>query len=229
MQINKDASQTMIRSSRKWPVPYVSVNLAIKRAFDIAASALALILLAPIMLAIALLIRLTLGSPVLFVQARPGMNAEIFHLYKFRTMRHLVDEQGMEAPDHERLTRTGRFLRTTSLDELPQLWNVLTGDMSIVGPRPLLVRYLPLYSAVQARRHEVRPGMTGWAQIHGRRSLDSNWEEKFRLDVWYVDNQSFLLDMKILARTALKVLRRDDISQSGQATSEAFKGTGKDR
>jgi lipopolysaccharide/colanic/teichoic acid biosynthesis glycosyltransferase/glycosyltransferase involved in cell wall biosynthesis len=193
-----------------------------KRIFDVVASAAALVLLAPLLALVALLVRLRLGSPVLFRQIRPGLHGRPFTLCKFRTMRDAVDAQGRPLPDAERLTRLGRFLRSSSLDELPELWNVLRGEMSLVGPRPLLMQYLALYTAEQARRHEVRPGLTGWAQVNGRNAL--SWEEKFRLDVWYVDNCSLALDLRILFLTVKKVFDREGISQSGHATVEYFTG-----
>ena len=174
------------------------------------------------MLAIAIYMRM--GRPILFNQHRPGREGSIFVLHKFRTMSSAVDQHGNELPDDRRLTKLGEFLHRSSLDEIPQLWNVFKGDLSFVGPRPLLVGYLELYSPEQARRHEIKPGITGWAQIHGRRSLDSDWDEKFRLDVWYVDNWSLRLDFKIVWLTIVKVLRQADISQAGEATGEAFKG-----
>ena len=194
----------------------------LKRSFDIAASACGLLLLAPVYLVIAWLIRRKLGAPVLFRQRRPGLNGKPFEMVKFRTMRDAVDANGNPLPDSERMTAFGSFLRSASLDELPELWNVLKGDMSLVGPRPLLMEYLPLYSTEQYRRHEVRPGVTGWAQINGRNAL--SWEEKFRLDVWYVDNQSFWLDLKIIFLTIKKVLVRDGISADGEATMTRFMG-----
>ena len=177
------------------------------------------------MLAVALGVRWRLGRPVLFGQWRPGLRGEPFRMIKFRTMREAYDDQGRPLPDEQRMTRFGNFLRATSLDELPELWNVLKGEMSLVGPRPLLTEYLPLYSAEQARRHEVKPGITGLAQISGRNNL--SWEERFRLDVWYVDHRSVRLDLVILARTVLKVFRREGISQEGHATAEAFRGGGR--
>ena len=194
----------------------------IKRLFDILASLFALFLLFPVLLFVAFLIKLKLGSPVFFRQTRPGLNAKPFEMVKFRTMRDAVDAEGNPLPDEERMTRLGHILRATSLDELPELWNVLKGDMSLVGPRPLLMEYLPLYSAEQYRRHETRPGVTGWAQINGRNAL--SWEDKFKLDVWYVDHQSLCLDLKILWLTVKKVLVRDGISAEGQATMERFRG-----
>jgi lipopolysaccharide/colanic/teichoic acid biosynthesis glycosyltransferase len=194
-----------------------------KRAFDVVVAAAALALLALPMAAIAVAVRLCLGKPVFFTQARTGQHGALFRMIKFRTMREAVDEQGRPLPDEERLTRLGAFLRATSLDELPELWNVLRGDMSLVGPRPLLPEYLPLYSAEQARRHEVKAGITGWAQVNGRNG--PSWEERFRLDVWYVDHASFRLDLKILALTFWKTIRRDGISQEGHATMPDFLGS----
>lgn len=194
-----------------------------KRAFDIVATGLAVIVFAPFIAAIALLVRWRLGSPVLFRQTRPGKDGRPFEMLKFRTMIDARDGDGRLLPDADRLTRFGRFLRSTSLDELPELWNVLKGDMSLVGPRPLLMEYLPLYSAEQARRHKVRPGLTGWAQINGRNAL--SWEQKFALDLWYVDNRSFWLDIKIIARTISNVLKRSGISAEGEATMPRFTGT----
>jgi len=183
-----------------------------------------LFFLTPVFLVLGVLVRVKLGSLVLFRQIRPGLHGKPFLLLKFRTMTDARDDDGNLLPDSERLTRFGRFLRKTSLDELPELWNVLKGDMSLVGPRPLLMQYLDRYTPEQARRHEVKPGMTGWAQVNGRNAL--TWEEKFKLDVWYVDHQSFWLDMKIIAMTVWKVLRREGISQTGQATAEEFMGNG---
>lgn len=196
----------------------------IKRLIDILASLLGLVLLSPVLLLVFLLVRIQMGSPVLFRQVRPGMNGKPFEMVKFRTMLDAVDAQGNPLPDDQRLTRLGSFLRSTSLDELPELWNVLKGDMSLVGPRPLLMEYLPLYSPEQARRHEVRPGVTGWAQVNGRNAL--SWDEKFKLDVWYVDNQSLWLDIRILFLTVKKVLVREGISADGEATMSKFKGPG---
>lgn len=197
----------------------------IKRLFDIIVSALALIMLLPVFLIVMLLVRIKLGSPVFFRQVRPGKDAKPFEMIKFRTMLDAFDDEGNPLPDSERLTKFGAFLRSTSLDELPGLWNVLKGDMSLVGPRPLLVEYLELYSPEQARRHEVRPGITGWAQVNGRNAI--SWEDKFKLDVWYVDNQSFLLDLRILLLTVKKVFVREGISADGHATMEKFKGSDK--
>lgn len=195
----------------------------IKRLFDVLVSALALVLLALPMLVIALFIWRNMGAPVIFSQVRPGLNGRPFRMIKFRTMRNARDAQGRDLPDAERLTALGQFLRKTSLDELPELWNVLKGEMSLVGPRPLLMEYLPLYSPEQARRHEARPGVTGWAQVNGRNAI--SWEEKFRLDVWYVDHQSFVLDIKILWMTVQKVFKREGISAAGEATMSRFTGS----
>lgn len=194
-----------------------------KRLFDSVAAASGLLLLALPLLILALLIRRRLGSPVLFRQVRPGMNGQPFEMVKFRTMTDARGPGGALLPDAERLTAFGRFLRSSSLDELPELWNVLKGDMSLVGPRPLLMEYLPLYSPHQARRHDVRPGLTGWAQINGRNAL--SWEQKFALDTWYVDNRSFWLDIKIIGRTIVGVLKRSGISAQGEATMPRFTGT----
>lgn len=193
-----------------------------KRAFDVIISVLGLLAFLPLLITVALLVRWKLGAPVLFRQMRPGLHGKPFEIYKFRTMTDERDAAGNLLPDSARLTRLGRLLRSTSLDELPELLNVLKGDMSLVGPRPLKVEYLPLYSQKQYRRHECLPGITGWAQVNGRNAI--TWEEKFKLDVWYVDNRSFLLDMKIIAMTFWKILKRDGISHPGQATMEEFKG-----
>lgn len=198
-----------------------------KRLFDIFVSAAALVLFGPLMLFVGWMIRRKLGWPVLFRQTRPGRHGTPFQMVKFRTMRDTTGPDGQPLPDSERMTPFGSFLRSTSLDELPELWNVLKGDMSLVGPRPLLMEYLTLYSPEQARRHEVRPGVTGWAQINGRNAL--SWEEKFRLDVWYVDNQSFWLDLKILALTVKKVFVREGISAAGEATAAKFTGCREDK
>lgn len=184
---------------------------------------LGLIAISPVLIVTAILVRIKLGSPVLFKQQRPGFHAKPFYVYKFRTMTDQRDAAGQLLSDAVRLTPFGKMLRKLSLDELPQLLNVVKGDVSLVGPRPLLMQYLPLYSPEQARRHEVRPGITGWAQVNGRNAI--SWEEKFKLDVWYVDNQSFLLDVKILWMTFNKVFRREGISQEGQVTMEVFQGT----
>lgn len=194
-----------------------------KRIFDVVIAILVLGISLPILVLLALLIRIWLGRPVLFVQVRPGLHGKPFRMVKFRTMTDKRDKHGRLLPDNIRLTRFGRILRSTSLDELPELWNVLKGDMSLVGPRPLLMEYLPLYSKEQYRRHEVRPGVTGWAQINGRNAI--SWEDKFKLDVWYVDNQSFGLDLKILFLTVKKVLIRDGISGQGEVTMSKFTGT----
>ena len=196
-----------------------------KRAVDFAVASSVSFVLLPLFAIIALMVRRQMGSPVLFRQWRPGKNAQPFVLYKFRTMTDLVDSSGRPLPDAERLTSLGRWLRTTSMDELPELFNVLKGDMSLVGPRPLLMKYLELYTPEQTRRHEVRPGITGWAQVNGRNAL--SWQAKFEYDVWYVDRFSFILDIRILYRTLCQVLSRTDIDQPGSATAEEFKG-GKD-
>lgn len=195
----------------------------LKRVFDVLVSAVALLLLCPVILFVAWQISRKMGSPVLFRQVRPGLNGKPFQMIKFRTMKDAMDAAGNPLPDSERLTPLGQFLRSSSLDELPELWNVLKGDMSLVGPRPLLMEYLPLYSPEQARRHEVRPGVTGWAQVNGRNTL--SWEDKFKLDVWYVDNRSFWLDIKVLFLTVKKVLIRDGISADGEATMAKFTGS----
>ena len=193
-----------------------------KKLLDVVGAASGLVLFSPVLAVVAFLIWRQMGVPVLFRQTRPGLHGKPFDMIKFRTMRDAFDAQGNPLPDAERLTKLGRFLRSSSLDEFPELWNVLKGDMSLVGPRPLLMEYLPLYSSEQARRHEVRPGLTGWAQVNGRNAI--SWEEKFRLDVWYVDNQSLWLDFRILCLTVLKVVRRDDISATGEATMPRFNG-----
>lgn len=195
----------------------------LKRIFDLLLTLPGLVLISPLLLILALLVRRKQGSPVLFQQARPGLHGRIFTLYKFRSMRNAQDAQGRPLSDAERLTGFGRFLRSTSLDELPELFNVLLGEMSLVGPRPLLVAYLDRYSPEQARRHDVLPGITGWAQINGRNAI--TWEDKFRLDVWYVDHWSLGLDIKILALTLWKVFRREGISQPGEATAQEFTGS----
>ncbi|EKO3740213.1 sugar transferase [Vibrio metschnikovii] len=197
-----------------------------KRYFDVLASLTALILLSPIIALVAWKIRKNLGSPVLFRQTRPGLNGKPFEMVKFRTMKDAVDHQGNPLPDSERMTPFGDKLRNSSLDELPELWNVLKGEMSLVGPRPLLMQYLPLYSPEQARRHQVRPGVTGWAQINGRNAI--SWEEKFKLDIWYVDNRTFWLDIKILLLTVKKVFVKEGISAQGEATMPPFKGNKND-
>jgi len=194
----------------------------IKRIIDIVGSSAGMVFLSPVFVVIAVLIRLKMGSPVLFCQTRPGLNGKPFTLYKFRTMKDEYDVNGNLLPDEKRLTPIGQFLRSTSLDELPELWNVLKGEMSLVGPRPLLMEYLELYTPEQARRHEVKPGITGWAQINGRNAL--NWEDKFKLDVWYVDHWGIGLDFKILWLTLVKVVKREGISADGHATMPEFKG-----
>nr|WP_309592645.1 sugar transferase [Moraxella osloensis] len=195
----------------------------LKRAFDLAASASALVLLSPVLAITAYKVKKELGSPVLFRQTRPGLHGKPFEMIKFRTMKDATDKEGNALPDSERLTEFGKKLRASSLDELPELWNVLKGDMSLVGPRPLLMEYLPLYSAEQAKRHNVRPGVTGYAQVNGRNSL--SWEDKFKLDTWYVEHQSLWLDMKILLKTVKKVIIKDGISAEGEATMTKFTGT----
>jgi len=194
----------------------------IKRVFDIVLSFTALLVFAPMMLVVGLLIAIKIGRPVFFTQQRPGLNETAFTMIKFCTMKDLVGKNGQPLPDDERITGMGKFLRATSIDELPELWNVLKGDMSLVGPRPLLMEYLPLYSARQRRRHEVRPGITGWAQVNGRNAI--SWEDKFALDVWYVDNGSIWLDIKVLWLTVKKVILREGISAEGEATMRKFTG-----
>lgn len=190
---------------------------------DVILTLTGLAVLAPLMLILILLVRVNLGAPILFRQTRPGLHGKPFAMYKFRTMTNDRDADGNLLPDEKRLTRFGRFLRSTSLDELPELINVLKGEMSLVGPRPLLMEYLERYTPEQARRHEVRPGITGWAQVNGRNAI--SWEEKFKLDVWYVDNRSLWLDIRILWMTFQKVFKREGISQAGQATAEKFMGS----
>ena len=196
----------------------------VKRALDIMGAAIGLMVFSPILIVVSLMIRREMGSPVLFRQTRPGRHGKPFQMIKFRTMRDAIDAYGRPLPDVERLTKLGRFLRSSSIDELPELWNVLKGDMSLVGPRPLLMEYLPLYSPEQARRHEVRPGVTGWAQVNGRNTI--SWNEKFALDVWYVDNRTLWLDLKIIWFTIRKVIKRDGISAAGEATMSRFTGNG---
>lgn len=195
-----------------------------KRLLDLFVAVLGLVILSPVMLIVALLVRVRLGAPVIFRQLRPGLQEQPFYLYKFRTMSDARDAAGRPLPDSQRLTPLGRFLRSLSLDEWPELYNILRGEMSLVGPRPLLMEYLPLYSPEQHRRHEMLPGITGWAQVHGRNALD--WPARFALDVWYVDHWSFWLDLRILVMTLWKVLRREGVSQPGQATTEYFSGNG---
>lgn len=196
-----------------------------KRLLDIVIASIALVILSPLYIFVAYKVKKNLGSPVLFRQVRPGLHGKPFEMIKFRTMKDAVDEQGNPLPDSERLTPFGKMLRSTSLDEMPELWNVIKGDMSIVGPRPLLMEYLPLYSPEQAKRHDVRPGMTGHAQVNGRNAI--GWEEKFKLDTWYVENHSIWLDFKIILKTIIVVLARDNISQKNHVTTENFKGNGK--
>jgi lipopolysaccharide/colanic/teichoic acid biosynthesis glycosyltransferase len=198
-------------------------RLGVKRVLDVCAAAVGLVLVSPLLAVVALALRVRQGGPVLFHQQRPGLGGRPFELLKFRTMLDAVGSDGRPLPDAERLTPIGRFLRATSLDELPQLWNVLRGDVSLVGPRPLLMQYLPRYSAEQARRHDVLPGITGWAQVNGRNAI--SWEQKFTLDVWYVDNWSLALDLQILLMTAARVLSRSGISQGGHATMPEFMGS----
>lgn len=195
----------------------------LKRVLDVVIASTALLLLSPLYLFVAYKVRKNLGSPVLFRQVRPGLYGKPFEMIKFRSMKDAVDENGNPLPDSERLTPFGQMLRATSLDEMPELWNVIKGEMSIVGPRPLLMEYLPLYDSQQAKRHNVRPGMTGHAQVNGRNAI--SWEEKFKLDTWYVENQSLWLDFKIMLKTVKKVLAKDDISAEGEATMTKFTGT----
>lgn len=194
-----------------------------KRVLDVIIASISLILLSPVYFFVAYKVKKNLGSPVLFRQIRPGLHGKPFEMIKFRTMRDAVDTDGNPLPDSERLTPFGQMLRSTSLDEMPELWNVIKGDMSVVGPRPLLMEYLPLYNTEQAKRHNVRPGMTGHAQINGRNAI--GWDEKFKLDTWYVDNQSTLLDFKIMFQTVHKVLAKDNISAEGEATMTRFTGS----
>ncbi|WP_180022207.1 sugar transferase [Acinetobacter sp. YH16044] len=198
----------------------------LKRLFDIIIASTAFIILLPLYAFIAYKVKKNLGSPVLFRQVRPGLHGKPFEMIKFRTMKDAVDANGNPLPDSERLTPFGKMLRSTSLDEMPELWNVIKGDMSIVGPRPLLIEYLPLYNSEQAKRHLVRPGMTGHAQVNGRNAI--SWEEKFKLDTWYVENQSIWLDFKIMLKTVKKVLAKDDINEAGEATMSKFTGSEKD-
>ena len=194
-----------------------------KRAFDVLVSLCGLIVAGPVLLVVALLVRVFLGSPVLFRQQRPGLNAKAFEILKFRTMTDAVGADGALLPDKDRLTAFGRFLRSSSLDELPELWNVLKGEMSLVGPRPLLMEYVPLYDETQMRRHNMRPGITGWSQVNGRNAI--GWDEKFALDVWYVDNQSMLLDLKILVMTVASLVRREGINASEHVPMPKFTGS----
>ena len=201
----------------------LTAEAMLKRIFDVSVAVLVLLLLSPAILLLAVAVAVFLGRPVLFVQERPGRHGRPFKLVKFRSMRDAHDAEGRPLPDSERLTGFGRLLRKSSLDELPELWNVLRGEMSLVGPRPLLMEYLPHYSREQMRRHDVRPGITGWAQVNGRNRL--SWEDKFRLDVWYVDHHNLWLDLKILALTVLALFRTGETSQQGHATAEKFKGS----
>ena len=195
----------------------------LKRLLDIVIASIALVILSPLYIFVAYKVKKNLGSPVLFRQVRPGLNGIPFEMIKFRTMKDAVDIQGNPLPDYERLTPFGKMLRSTSLDEMPELWNVIKGDMSIVGPRPLLMEYLPLYNNEQAKRHNVRPGMTGHAQVNGRNAI--GWDEKFKLDTWYVENQSVWLDFKIMLKTVKKVIAKDDINEAGEATMTKFTGS----
>ncbi len=204
-------------SSIKTNIPFC------KRIFDIAIALICLVVLSPLMILIALLVLIKLGSPVFFRQIRPGYKERLFSIYKFRTMLDSKDASGNLLSDEERLTSFGRFLRASSLDELPEIFNIIKGEMSWVGPRPLLISYLPLYSSEQTRRHDVLPGLTGWAQVNGRNAL--SWEEKFKLDVWYVDHWSFWLDLKIIILTIWKIVKREGINQPGHATAELFQGS----
>ncbi|MCU4387258.1 sugar transferase [Acinetobacter haemolyticus] len=197
-----------------------------KRLLDIIIASTALVLLSPLYVFVAYKVKKNLGSPILFRQVRPGLHGKPFEMIKFRTMKDALDEQGNPLPDSERLTPFGKMLRSTSLDEMPELWNVIKGDMSVVGPRPLLMEYLPLYNKEQAKRHEVRPGMTGHAQVNGRNAI--SWEEKFKLDTWYVENQSIWLDFKIMLKTVKKVIAKDDINEAGEATMTKFTGSASD-
>jgi len=200
----------------------VSVGGGLKRFFDVMMSLVLIIAFFPIFVLLVLVIRFKLGAPVLYKQVRPGLNGKPFEMVKFRSMSNTKDADGNALPDEQRLSSFGKFLRSTSLDELPELWNIFRGDMSFVGPRPLLMEYLPLYSPEQLRRHDVRPGITGWAQVNGRNSI--SWPERFKLDLWYVDNQSVLHDVRILLKTVYKVLSREGISADGQATMQKFTG-----
>lgn len=197
--------------------------MAVKRLIDVVGALLGLLLAAPLILVVAIVVRFALGSPVLFRQYRPGLHGEPFEMIKFRTMAISNDADLGPLPDSARLGRVGKFLRAWSVDELPELWNVLVGEMSFVGPRPLLMEYLPLYSAAQRRRHEVRPGITGWAQVHGRNAI--SWEQKFELDVWYVDHRTLWLDLHILLLTIARVFRSEGIAQEGHVTTEKFRGS----
>ena len=210
-------TETAVHTKHK---PYGPYERFVKRPLDVVCALLAVIMLSPVLLCVAILVRIKLGSPVLFVQERPGRDEKIFKLYKFRTMTDEQDKNGELLPDEERLTKFGKLLRATSLDELPEAFNILKGDMSVVGPRPLLVKYLPYYSEEQRHRHDVRPGLTGYSQIHGRNAVD--WDERLRMDAEYTRHITFWGDVKIVMVTALKVLKREGISQEGQATMESF-------
>lgn len=199
--------------------------MLIKRFFDIVFSLIGMLVLGPLIMILSVFVRIDTGGPVFFLQPRIGLNGKPFVLCKFKTMLNYTDKNGVQLPDEERLTRFGRLLRSTSLDELPELINIIKGDMSFVGPRPLLLKYLTLYTAEQARRHSIKPGLTGWAQVNGRNNI--SWEEKFRLDVWYVDNQSFELDLRIIFLTLGKVFSREGINQDGHATAKEFMGSSK--
>lgn len=218
-----DCITRMSKTTSAYSRQQVRTGSLLKRAVDVGGASLGLVVTSPLLLGVALVGWGVHGRPILFRQTRPGLHGRSFRLYKFRTMRDDRDSSGCLVSDAERLTTFGRWLRATSLDELPELFNVLKGDMSLVGPRPLLVDYLSLYTPEQARRHDVRPGITGWAQVNGRNAL--SWEEKFRLDVWYVENRSFLLDLKILLITVLRVIRREGISHYGEATMTRFTGS----
>jgi sugar transferase EpsL len=196
-----------------------------KRIFDLVIICLGLLFFLPIIFVVAILVRFKIGSPIFFEQPRPGLEGKVFKIHKFRTMTNKCDSNGVLLPDRKRLTQFGKFLRSTSLDELPSFWSVLKGDMSLVGPRPLLVEYLPLYSEKQSRRHKAKPGITGWAQVNGRNTL--SWDEKFELDVWYVDNQSIWLDVKILWLTVKKVILRDGVTAQGDSAMPLFRGSKK--
>ena len=199
--------------------------MIVKRIFDLLLASCALLLISPVLLCAMLAVQLTMGAPVFFRQQRPGLNGKLFQMVKLRTMLNTLDENGEPLPDEKRLTRLGKLLRATSLDEFPEFWNVLKGEMSLVGPRPLLMEYLPLYNERQRRRHEVKPGVTGWAQVNGRNAI--SWDEKFELDVWYVENRSLWLDVKILFLTVWKVFRRDGISSDEHVTMDKFSGSEK--
>lgn len=208
--------------SNYWIKISKGVNKIVKRFFDFTVSIFAIILLSIPIIIVALIVRITIGSPVMFKQQRPGLNGKPFYINKFRTMTNEMNSKGELLPNEERMTKAGKVIRKLSLDELPQLFNVLKGEMSFIGPRPLLMEYLPLYNEEQARRHDVRPGITGWAQVNGRNNI--RWEERFKLDVWYVDNRSFVLDIKILFMTVRKVFKTEGVNKSDNVTMEPFKG-----